>query len=61
MLQTLRIETKVMLLSVAITLVFWILRGVGLMTFLPGIVISVLLMVSIGCVMYWALQQLKRF
>ncbi len=48
MLQTLRIETKVMLLSVAITLVFWILRGVGLMTFLPGIVISVLLMVSIG-------------
>ncbi|HEY9817837.1 MAG TPA: hypothetical protein V6D20_18840 [Candidatus Obscuribacterales bacterium] len=45
----------------ASTLVIWILRGVGLLTFLPGIILSLLLLLSIGTGVLWALQAIRRF
>lgn len=61
MLQTMRLETKIFLGCLASTLVIWILRGVGLLTFLPGIILSLLLLLSIGTGVLWALQAIRRF
>jgi hypothetical protein len=60
-LQTLRLETKIFLACGGITLVVWVLRGVGLLTFLPGVVLSVLIVMSIGSGVVWGLDQIRRF
>lgn len=61
MLQTLRLETKILLGCLAFTLAVWVLRGIGLLTFVPGIVLSVLIVVSAGAIVVWSLQQIRRF
>lgn len=61
MLQTLRLETKILLGCLAFTLAVWVLRGIGLLAFMPGIVLSVLIVVSAGAIVVWSLQQIRRF
>ncbi|MEG4802261.1 hypothetical protein QUB63_20400 [Microcoleus sp. ARI1-B5] len=42
----LRLSTSIFLTVLGITLLVWILRGVGLLTFLPGAVIWILILLS---------------
>lgn len=43
-----RPETVVFLTILGVTIVYWILRGIGILTFLPGFVLWVLIFLSIG-------------
>lgn len=36
------------LVSLAVTLCFWILRGLGILSFAPGLILWILLAISIG-------------
>lgn len=45
---TMKPATTVFLSILTITLTLWVLRGIGLLTFLPGIVIWMLLFLTIG-------------
>lgn len=53
-----KVTTKAFLLLLAITLTVWILRGVGLLTFLPGLVIWILLLLTISA---GVASRLQRF
>lgn len=48
MLKSMKPTTQLFFLTLAITAVVWVLRGVGLLTFLPGGVIWLLILLSIG-------------
>ncbi|MCU0546727.1 MAG: hypothetical protein MUE44_31950 [Oscillatoriaceae cyanobacterium Prado104] len=41
-----RLSTRIFLTVLGITLLVWILRGVGLLTFIPGAVIWILVLLS---------------
>ena len=41
-----RLSTRIFLSILGITLLVWILRGVGLLTFLPGAIIWILILLS---------------
>ncbi|MEG3848387.1 hypothetical protein QT971_19390 [Microcoleus sp. herbarium19] len=41
-----RLSTRIFLSILSITLLVWILRGVGLLTFIPGSVIWILVLLS---------------
>ncbi|NJN58436.1 MAG: hypothetical protein HC840_14280 [Leptolyngbyaceae cyanobacterium RM2_2_4] len=55
-----RPETAVFLSFLGITLVVWVLRGVGLLTFLPGLVIWLLILLSVGAGVFDFIQRTKR-
>jgi hypothetical protein len=46
--KSIRPATQLFLLSLAATIIIWVLRGLGLLTFLPGGVIWLLILLSIG-------------
>lgn len=48
MYKSMRPTTKLFLVTLAVTAAVWILRGFGLLTFLPGGVIWLLILLSIG-------------
>ncbi|MCU0567892.1 MAG: hypothetical protein MUF49_14990 [Oculatellaceae cyanobacterium Prado106] len=56
----LRPSTTIAFTLLAIALVIYILRGVGLATFLPGWVIVLLFMVTIGAFIFSAIQGTRR-
>ncbi len=36
------------LVSLGVTLAFWILRGLGILSFVPGLILWILLFISVG-------------
>lgn len=56
----LRPDTTAFLTILFITVLVWILRGLGLLTFLPGIVIWVLLLLTIGAGVFSGIQGTRR-
>jgi hypothetical protein len=56
----LRPDTTVFLTILFITILVWVLRGVGILTFLPGIVIWVLLILSVGTGVFSGIQGTRR-
>lgn len=36
------------LVSLAVTLAFWVLRGLGILSFVPGLILWILLFISVG-------------
>ncbi|NJL35683.1 MAG: hypothetical protein HC833_14120 [Leptolyngbyaceae cyanobacterium RM1_406_9] len=58
--RAIRPETAVFLSFLGITLVVWVLRGVGLLTFLPGLVIWLLILLSVGAGVFDFIQRTKR-
>lgn len=46
--KSLRPTTQLFLLTLAITIAVWVLRGLGILTFLPGGLIWLLILLSIG-------------
>jgi hypothetical protein len=36
------------LVSLAVTLAFWVLRGLGILSFVPGLVLWILIVISVG-------------
>jgi hypothetical protein len=60
MIKQLRPDTTVFLTILFITVLVWILRGLGLLTFLPGLVIWVLLLLTIGAGVFSGIQGTRR-
>jgi hypothetical protein len=58
--RSIRTETAIFLSFVGITLVVWVLRGIGILTFLPGLVIWLLIFLSIGAGVFDFIQRTKR-
>jgi hypothetical protein len=58
--RSVRPETAVFLSFLGITLVVWVLRGIGLLTFLPGLVIWLLILLSAGAAVVDFIQRTKR-
>lgn len=46
--KSLKPTTQLFLLTLAITIAVWVLRGLGILTFLPGGLIWLLILLSIG-------------
>jgi len=46
--QSLRPTTRLFLSTLAITILVWLLRGFGILTFLPGGLIWLLILLSVG-------------
>jgi hypothetical protein len=55
-----RPETTVFLILLMLTLAVWILRGLELLTFIPGLVIWLLAFLTIAAAIIDVLQQTKR-
>lgn len=53
-------ETTVFLTILFITVLVWVLRGLGILTFLPGIVIWVLVLLTIGAGVFGGIQGTRR-
>lgn len=53
--------TTVFLSILTITLTLWVLRGIGLLTFLPGIVIWMLLFLTIGAGVISVVSRAVRY
>lgn len=51
--------TQLFLGTLALTIVVWILRGVSLLAFLPGIVIWVLILLCFGLGVFSSLQKMR--
>jgi len=51
--------TQLWLGAMAVTLVVWVLRGVALLAFMPGAVLWVLLLTSIGLGVVRSLQRVR--
>jgi hypothetical protein len=58
-LRRLQPATQVFLGLLAFTAVVWTLRGLGLLTFLPGIVIWVLILLCFGTGIFSSLQKMR--
>lgn len=56
----LRPATTVCLTILSITLVVWILRGFGLLTFLPGGVLWTLIFMTVGAGVFSIIQGTRR-
>jgi hypothetical protein len=56
----LRPDTTIFLTVLFITILVWVLRGVGILTFLPGSVIWVLLILTIGTGVFSGIQRTRR-
>ncbi len=57
--QQLSIPTQLFLGILGLTLVVWILRGLTVLAFLPGIVIWLLLLLTIGAGVFTSLQRIR--
>lgn len=55
----LSIPTKIFLGILALTLLVWILRGLTLLAFVPGIVLWLLLILTIGSGVLTSLQRIR--
>ncbi|HEY9877880.1 MAG TPA: hypothetical protein V6D29_05455 [Leptolyngbyaceae cyanobacterium] len=51
--------TQLFLGALALTIVVWILRGVSLLAFLPGIVIWLLILLCFGLGIFSSLQKMR--
>ncbi len=56
-----RLETSIFLGILGVTIAIWVLRGVGLFTFIPGGLIWILLFLTIGAGIMDTLQRTKRW
>jgi len=56
-----RLETTIFLITVGFFLAVWGLRGFGVLTFLPGVVIWVLLLLAIGAGVVDMVQRTRRW
>ncbi|MEO1094508.1 MAG: hypothetical protein AAFX01_06365 [Cyanobacteria bacterium J06638_28] len=57
--QRLSLPTQVFLGILALTLVIWILRGLSILAFLPGIILWILLLLTIGSGVFTSLQRMR--
>ncbi|NET05077.1 MAG: hypothetical protein F6K16_10190 [Symploca sp. SIO2B6] len=48
-------------ITLAITLIIYLLRGFGILTFFPGGVIYLLILLSIGTGLVYGIQKTRRF
>ncbi|MBE7382566.1 MAG: hypothetical protein F6J95_014280 [Leptolyngbya sp. SIO1E4] len=55
----LSVPTQVFLGIFALTLIVWILRGLAILSFLPGIVLWILLLLTIGSGVLTSLQRIR--
>jgi uncharacterized membrane protein len=46
--RSIRPETAIFLAILTVTIIVWVMRGIGILTFLPGLVIWLLLLLTIG-------------
>lgn len=60
MAKRLRPDTTVFLTILFITVLVWILRGLGILTFIPGIVIWILLLLTVGTGVFSGIQGTRR-
>lgn len=58
---TMKLETRLFLVSLAILVVVWGLRGFGLLTFFPGGVLWLLLLVTVGLGVFALIQGTRRW
>lgn len=56
----LRPDMTVFLTILFITVLVWVLRGLGILTFLPGLVIWVLLLLTVGAGVFSGIQGTRR-
>lgn len=56
----LRPDITIFLTILFITVLVWVLRGFGILTFLPGLVIWVLLLLTIGAGVFSGIQGTRR-
>jgi len=56
-----RLETALFLTSLGFLIVVWALRGFGLLTFIPGLVIWLLLLTTIGSGIVDVVQRTRRW
>lgn len=55
----LSLPTQVFLGILAFTLIVWILRGLSILAFLPGIILWLLLLLTIGSGVFTSLQRMR--
>ncbi|WP_416670343.1 hypothetical protein [Egbenema bharatensis] len=55
-----RPDLTIFLTILFITILVWVLRGLGILTFLPGIVIWILLLLTIGSGVFSGIQGTRR-
>lgn len=48
-------------ITLAITVIIYLLRGFGILTFLPGGIIYLLILLSIGVGIIYGIQKTRRF
>jgi energy-converting hydrogenase Eha subunit G len=58
--KSIRPETTTFLAILGITVVVWVLRGFGLLTFLPGGIIWLLIFLTVGAGIYSVFQGMRR-
>lgn len=56
-----RLETTLFLASLGILIVVWALRGFGILTFIPGLVIWLLMFTTIGSGIVDIVQRTRRW
>lgn len=56
----LRPDMTAFLTILFITVLVWVLRGLGILTFLPGLVIWVLLLLTVGVGVFSGIQGTRR-
>lgn len=56
-----KLSTTIFFLLLGITLTFWLLRGFGLLTFLPGGVVWVLIFLTVGSGVVDVVQKTRRW
>ncbi|MGG6294288.1 hypothetical protein ACQ4M4_07695 [Leptolyngbya sp. AN02str] len=56
-----RVTTSIFLFALAITAAVWLMRGFGILTFLPGAVIWILLILTIAAGILDVVQRTRRW
>ncbi|MEM9804643.1 MAG: hypothetical protein AAF959_05140 [Cyanobacteria bacterium P01_D01_bin.56] len=55
----LRPITQLLLATIAMTVIVWVLRGVGLLAFLPGIIIWLLILACFAIALFSSVQSTR--
>lgn len=58
--QTAELRNTIFWIVLGITLAVWILRGIGILTFIPGGVIWLLLLLTVGTGVFNMVQRTRR-
>ncbi|MBF2080435.1 MAG: hypothetical protein IGR76_18430 [Synechococcales cyanobacterium T60_A2020_003] len=58
--QTAELRSTVFWIALGVTLAVWILRGLGILTFIPGGVIWLLLLLTVGTGVFNMVQSTRR-